>query len=99
MLNSILILGVIGGILGFGLVKASVIFYVKEDNRVTDVTNLLPGYNCGACGKPGCSGFAEAIISKEVNKISLCKPAKDDVVENILNYLKKADGDFNNTKK
>jgi electron transport complex protein RnfB len=37
-------------------------FHVKEDPRVKEVENLLPGINCGACGFPGCPGMAEALV-------------------------------------
>ena len=48
----------------FGVILAVLakVFYVKEDVRVEELTNLLPGYNCGACGFPGCNGLANAII-------------------------------------
>lgn len=37
-------------------------FKVEEDPRIDIVENLLPGANCGGCGKPGCRGFAEATV-------------------------------------
>jgi RnfABCDGE-type electron transport complex B subunit len=37
-------------------------FKVEEDPRLDQITELLPGANCGGCGYPGCRGFAEAII-------------------------------------
>ncbi len=39
-------------------------FKVEADVRVEKVTSLLPGYNCGGCGFPGCSGMAEALSFK-----------------------------------
>ena len=37
-------------------------FKVEEDPRIDTVESILPGANCGGCGKPGCSGFAEATV-------------------------------------
>ena len=37
-------------------------FKVEEDPRIDIVESLLPGANCGGCGKPGCRGFAEATV-------------------------------------
>ena len=35
---------------------------VKRDARVEKICDALPGANCGACGAPGCSGFAEGVV-------------------------------------
>ncbi len=37
-------------------------FKVEEDPRIDIVESILPGANCGGCGKPGCRGFAEATV-------------------------------------
>ncbi len=52
---------------------------------------MLPGFNCGACGYPGCAGMAEGIIEEGI-KLSLCKPAKKDQLEAIQSYLKETPG-------
>ena len=33
-----------------------------EDPRIGEVAEVLPQANCGGCGYPGCSGFAEACV-------------------------------------
>ena len=60
---AMLILGGLGLILGLGLAVAAKIFYVEVDTRIEDITAILPNANCGACGYPGCAGFAEAIVN------------------------------------
>jgi Na+-translocating ferredoxin:NAD+ oxidoreductase RNF subunit RnfB len=45
-------------------------FRVEEDPRLAEVEALLGGTNCGACGKPGCKPFAEALLTGE------CKPSQ-----------------------
>ena len=81
-------LAVMGLLLGLGLAFAADIFKVEVDKRLEAVESMLPGYNCGACGYPGCSGFAEGIMEGEVDKLSLCKPGKDENYNPILEYLK-----------
>jgi RnfABCDGE-type electron transport complex B subunit len=58
----LIIMGGLGIVFGAGLAIASKIFYVKRDHRVTEIEEILPGVNCGACGAPGCSGFAEGVV-------------------------------------
>ncbi len=88
ILIPLLVLGILGALLAVGLSVASQKLYVEEDKRVETINEMLPGYNCGACGYPGCSGFAEAIVEGKVDKISSCKPAKKEDCEKILEYVK-----------
>ena len=39
------------------------VFYVEVDPKVEEIRSCLPGANCGACGFPGCDGFANAVAS------------------------------------
>lgn len=86
-MEAILTLGILGGIFGLGLAIAAEILKVEVDVRIETINELLPGYNCGACGYPGCSGFAEGIIDGDVAKLSDCKPGKDENYDPILAYL------------
>lgn len=61
--------GILGGVgAGFAalIALAHRRFYVYEDPRFDATTQLLPGNNCGACGYPGCRGFAEALVAGKV---------------------------------
>ncbi len=88
-----IILGAIGLVLGLGLAIADEAFYVEEDNRLEKVIELLPGVNCGACGYPGCGGFAEGVLNGEVEKLTSCKPgSKGDGLAQIQEYLKNTPG-------
>lgn len=101
-LYTALTLGGLGLILGFGLAYAAEKFKVEVDKRVEAVIDMLPGYNCGACGYPGCSGFGEGIIEGEVEKLGDCKPGKDEHYNAILAYLNdhpNEDGSFIKIKK
>lgn len=80
-------LALMGLLLGLGLAFAAEIFKVEVDKRLEAVEEMLPGYNCGACGYPGCAGFAEGIVNGEVDKLSACKPGKDEHYNPIIAYL------------
>jgi electron transport complex protein RnfB len=84
-----MVLGVLGALMGAVLSLASKYLAVVEDPRIDEVEKLLPNYNCGACGTPGCRAFAEAIVTGEIKNLSKCKPGKADKHFNpILEYLK-----------
>ena len=91
MIKAIGVMLVVGALLGIMLAISAVAFAVKEDERVTTVTAMLPGYNCGSCGYPGCSGMANALINKETDKF-LCKPCKADKAQEIIDYLANTPG-------
>jgi electron transport complex protein RnfB len=59
---------------------------VYEDPRIEEITELLPGNNCGACGLPGCRAFAEKAVSGEIQP-SQCTPSGAETVELIAQYL------------
>ncbi len=75
MLTAILMMIVLGAFLGLLLAIAGVFFKVEEDTRVEQITVMLPGLNCGACGFPGCNGLATALVSGEAKSVTLCKPS------------------------
>lgn len=86
IVKALVLMLVIGGVLGAVLGFASKKFYVEEDKRVAEVLAMLPGYNCGGCGNPGCSGMAEKLVSGEAT-MDQCKPSKADVKAAINKYL------------
>jgi Na+-translocating ferredoxin:NAD+ oxidoreductase RNF subunit RnfB len=54
-------------ILGIALGIFRKIFHVEEDVLVSAIRGTLPGANCGACGFPGCDGFAAAVANREAD--------------------------------
>ncbi len=102
ILWAILVLAGLGLILGFGLAIAAKVFYVKEDTRVEDIAAILPNANCGACGYPGCRGFAEAIVNQTAESLSLCKPGlksgKPEAIRKYLDEHPNDDGSINPIK-
>lgn len=54
-------------ILGIALCVFRSVFHVETDVLVALIRETLPGANCGACGFPGCDGFASACATKETS--------------------------------
>jgi len=92
MIETILVpIGVVGGLglmYGFGLAVASKKFHVEIDPRVEQVMEALPGANCGACGKPGCAGYAEAVVLEDF-PINKCAPGGVECIENLSKIMGK----------
>ncbi len=87
MIKALFLMLILGAICGLILGFASKVFHVEVDHRVEEVQAMLPGYNCGGCGYPGCSGMAAALCSGEAD-ISSCKPSKPEQKEAIRQWLK-----------
>ena len=77
----------LGLICGSILAIASRFMYVKIDERVIAIATALPGANCGACGYPGCSGYAAALVSDDGVKANLCTPGGAEVLAKISGIL------------
>lgn len=78
------------GLVGFGfsllLVWASRRFAVQVDERVEEVTGMLPGANCGACGFKGCGDYAKALVS-DPSLIDRCRVITQPERVRIASYL------------
>ncbi|MCL2792344.1 MAG: RnfABCDGE type electron transport complex subunit B [Spirochaetaceae bacterium] len=64
----------LGAFFGIGLAIAGKYLAVKKDEKLYKLERALPGVNCGACGFPGCSQYADAIFEGKVTELSLCPP-------------------------
>ncbi|MDR0325372.1 MAG: RnfABCDGE type electron transport complex subunit B [Oscillospiraceae bacterium] len=60
-LSAILVLGGLGVTLGLLLAFAARLFKAEADPRAGDITDLLPGINCGGCGYETCQAFAKEL--------------------------------------
>ncbi len=85
---SIIALGGLGFLFGAGLAFASKKFAVKIDPKVEKVQDVLPGSNCGACGYPGCSAYAEAVATGEA-ACNLCAPGGKEVSDMLADIMEK----------
>lgn len=81
----------VGMACGIALALAAKYLSVKEDPRIGDVTELLPGANCGGCGFAGCADYAKAVVVDDVD-INLCAPGAQSVIDALADYLGKKAG-------
>ena len=78
---------VIGTVLATILCIASKVMAVEVDERVAKMLECLPGSNCGACGYPGCEGYAVALAGGTGIKTNLCPPGGPAVIEQLSEIL------------
>ena len=79
---------------GLGIMFAVVLAFanqklkVEEDPGIEELTQKLPGLNCGACGFPSCRILAEGIINKKEEALnSMCRAASPEVQQFIAGLL------------
>jgi len=68
--------------LGFAAKK----FAVEVDPRELAALEVLPGANCGACGFPGCAGYAKALVAGTID-LNQCPPGGADLVFKLAKIL------------
>ncbi|MEA3494336.1 MAG: RnfABCDGE type electron transport complex subunit B [Candidatus Margulisiibacteriota bacterium] len=78
---------------GLGLFFATILaiasekLKVREDPRVAEINEALPGLNCGACGQAGCHDLAEKIAAKGSLEGLSCPPGGEEVAVEIAKIL------------
>ncbi len=77
MLAPVLTLVSLGVLFGLTLAYAARKFYVPTDPVIDKILAKLPGANCGACGKAGCMGFAQALLAGELDLHSCASAAAE----------------------
>jgi len=76
---------------GIALLAAAILyviarkFKVEEDPRIDEVSDVLPGANCGGCGFAGCRNFAEACVKNMEGKY--CTAGGADVMAKVASIL------------
>ncbi|NQT95476.1 MAG: RnfABCDGE type electron transport complex subunit B [Candidatus Omnitrophica bacterium] len=70
ILLPVIVLGSLGLLFGIWLAIGQKMLAVEHDERTEHIFSLLPGSNCGACGKAGCYGLAEALSKGNVESIN-----------------------------
>ncbi|MBN1957663.1 MAG: RnfABCDGE type electron transport complex subunit B [Desulfuromonadales bacterium] len=86
MLTAVLCLGGIGLVAAATLGAASKKFAVEVDPREAAILDALPGANCGACGEPGCSGYAKGVAEGRLAP-TLCTPGGSGTIQAIADIL------------
>ena len=84
-----IVVGIMSGValvLALCIILISRFCQVKEDPRIKEVEQRLAGANCGACGHPGCAGFAKALVEGKATLGSCGQTNKEAQIE-ISNIL------------
>lgn len=87
--NIILAVASLGGmalLFGVALAYASQKFSVDVDPKVIKIRNALPGANCGACGFPGCDGFANAVANGQ-SKVNGCPVGGQETIDSLSEIM------------
>ena len=87
ILTAAICVSAIGLLAALVLVLAARFMAVKENPLETALRACLPGAGCGACGYPGCDGYAAALASGAETRTNLCTPGADAVSLQISNTL------------
>jgi len=86
IIKSVLFMLVLGTGLAVLIAIANKKLHVQEDPRIDEVESLLPGSNCGACGKPGCRALAESLVQGTSNP-SQCTVASSEIKSQVASSL------------
>ncbi len=84
---TVALLGAIGLVLAVILFLTSKGFAVYIDPRVGQVEEVLPKANCGGCGYPGCSGFADACVKADNLDGKYCPVGGQSVMDKVAAVL------------
>lgn len=83
ILTAVIYFSLAGLLLGIMLAVANRFLKVHVDPREEKIGNILPGVNCGACGYPGCSGYAAAIVEHTGELLNKCTPGGQEVAQKL----------------
>lgn len=86
ILLPIVAIGGMGLIFGALLAAAAKAFAVEKDERIPQITEVLPGANCGGCGYAGCSAYAEAVCKGEAD-VNCCPVGGGDTAAKIAEIM------------
>lgn len=73
-------------LLGTLIMVVARFFNVQKDSRIDEIVDHLPKANCGACGHPGCEGFAKALVEGK-GSVDDCKVSSKQQKIEIANIL------------
>lgn len=96
MFQAIITIGVVGLVLGGLIGIANRYLEVKEEPIVKAIYDLLPHFNCGACGTPGCMANAKEIAFNN-QPLTSCVPGNAQMrktIQKVLDDYKSGDLTF-----
>jgi electron transport complex protein RnfB len=83
LLTSVLSMAGLALFFAMMLAVADKTFRVKEDPKIEEITALLPGVNCGACGALSCQDFASHIVRQGADP-GKCRVVNKEELEKIV---------------
>lgn len=86
-MTTVLVLALLGALGAVLLFLVSKKFEVIEDPRIAEVGEVLPQANCGGCGYPGCSAFAQACVKSDNLEGLFCPVGGSPVMEKVSGIL------------
>lgn len=86
IISCLIVASIVSVLMGILIGIVSTLFEKEEDKRVEFVLNMLPGYNCGGCGRAGCRAFAKELVDGTAD-VKSCKPCKNENRIKINEYL------------
>ena len=92
-LLAVLVLGVTGAVFAVVLYFVAQKFKVEEDPLIDKIAEVLPGANCGGCGKAGCRAMAEAFVKQGDMEGLSCPAGGSAVAAKVAELLGCAAGD------
>lgn len=95
IISNVLILGGTALAAAIVLYVVSQKFRVEENPKISEIEALLPGANCGACGKAGCHAFAVACANSSADQFKelFCTAGGQEVMDKVaaeLGYVAEA---------
>ncbi|MFH1283300.1 MAG: RnfABCDGE type electron transport complex subunit B [bacterium] len=86
VITAIISFGLTALFLGILLSLANKFFAVRDDPKVESILGCLPGVNCGACGYPGCNGYAVAVAGGEA-EVNRCTVGGNETAKTIAGIM------------
>lgn len=87
IIDAAIILSIIGLTAAIILYFVSKAFRVIEDPLIDEITQQLPGANCGGCGYAGCRNLAEAIVKHRSTEGLICPVGGNELAKTISSLL------------
>lgn len=84
--TAIVSMGILAAFFAFMLSVAHKRLQVEEDPRVEQISDILPGANCGGCGFASCHALAEAIVDGETS-VNSCVAGGEEISQAISEIM------------
>ncbi|MCL1863111.1 MAG: 4Fe-4S binding protein [Defluviitaleaceae bacterium] len=86
ILSTLFVMGGLGVLFGLLLSYAGVKFKTEVDPKLESLKKVLPGVNCGGCGRAGCGAFADDLFhgNAEVTDCPVVTPEVNQTLSDIM---------------